>query len=116
MSKSHLGALSAAFGGFAKESDISRLNQMNFCIIPIEAMGGGSTNIPENRRAKSKLQSWQYVGQLISGPRKQISERLCDWSSRPDVAAGLRWGDIPNPTPATTVLMEDGLIGFAEKP
>ena len=31
------------------------------------------------------------------------------------VAEDLRWGDLLNTAPATTVLMKEGLIGFAAK-
>ena len=44
-----------------------------------------------------------------------VAERLYAWPFRVSVAAGLRWGDLLNAAPATTVLMKEGRIGFAAK-
>ena len=47
---------------------------------------------------------------------RDLTERLFAWSFMVAVEAGLRWGDLLNTGPSTTVLMEEGRIGFAEKP
>ena len=58
------------------------------------------------------LKAWkEFVSDSTSG----LTERLCAWSFRVAVAAGLRWGDLLCTAPATLVLMKEGLIGFAEK-
>ena len=44
-----------------------------------------------------------------------LTGRLFAWSSMVSIAAGLRWGDLLNTATATTVLMQEGLIGFAVK-
>ena len=44
-----------------------------------------------------------------------ITERLFTWSFRVAVAARLRWGDLLNTDPTTTVLMKEGLFALAAK-
>ena len=46
---------------------------------------------------------------------RNLTERLFARSFRVSVEAGVRWGDLLNTAPSTTVLMGEGLIGFAPK-
>ena len=55
-------------------------------------------------------------GTYVSDSSMGITERLFTWSFRVSVEAGLRWGDLLNTAPETTVLMNEGLIGLATKP
>ena len=61
----------------------------------------------EDQIPVSVLTAW---GEFVTDSSLGITERLFAWSFR--VAAGLRWGDLLNTAPATTVLMKEGLIGF----
>ena len=65
---------------------------------------------------KFTSQSYKHGGRYVPDSSRDLTERLFAWSSRVDVAAGLWWGDLLNTAPPTTVLLKEGLIGFAEKP
>ena len=42
-----------------------------------------------------------------------LPERIFAWYFRVAAEAGLRWDDLINTAPSTTVLTKEGLIGFA---
>ena len=46
---------------------------------------------------------------------RSLSGRLFALPSMVSVASVLRWGDLPNTAPPTTVLVSEGLVGFAAK-
>ena len=54
------------------------------------------------------------MGEFVSDSSLGITERPSAWSFMVSVA-GLRWDELLNTAPTTTVLMKEGLIGFAAK-
>ena len=55
------------------------------------------------------------MGAFVSDSSLGMTERLFAWSFMVAVASGLRWDDLINTAPTTTVLMKEGLIGCAAK-
>ena len=58
------------------------------------------------------LKTWE---EFVSDSSLGIAERLFAWPFMVAVEAGLRWEDLLNTAPATTVLTKEGLIGFVAK-
>ena len=55
------------------------------------------------------------LGRYVSDSSRDLTKRLFAWPCRVSVSSCLRWGDLLNTSPPTTVLMKEGFIGFAEK-
>ena len=51
----------------------------------------------------------------VSDSNRDLTERLFARSFRLAVASCLRWADLISTAPSTSVLMKEGLIGFAAK-
>ena len=60
----------------------------------------------------SFCEAWEA---FVSEPSRDLPETLSTWSFIVAVAEDLRWDDLLHDAPATTVLMREGLIGFAAK-
>ena len=72
--------------------------------VPTPAKTGGGIPV-------QVLKAW---AEFVSDSSLDITERISEWSFRVDVA-GIRWADMLRTAPATTVLMTEGLVGFAAK-
>ena len=55
------------------------------------------------------------MGESATDSSLGVTERLSEWSFMVSVASGLSWGDLINTAPTTTVLIKEGLSGFAAK-
>ena len=67
---------------------------------------GKSLPVPTKTGCPNWYPSLISLGGYISYSSRDLTERLFAWSFRVSVSAGLRWGDLINTSPPTTVLMK----------
>ena len=115
--KTHLNSYVSDFRKFAEIKGISYLIESDLSILRIEAKDWENVyQRPRKQAGETPASILETCGTYVSDSIKDLPGRLFVWSFRVAVAAALRWGDLINTAPATTVLMEEGIIGFAEKP
>ena len=114
--KTHLNSYVSDFRKFAEIKGISYLIESDLSILRIEAKDWENVyQRPRKQAGETPASILETCGTYVSDSIKDLPGRLFVWSFRVAVAAALRWGDLINTAPATTVLTHDGFIGFAGK-
>ena len=78
-------------------------------------MGGDFYQYPRKQAGRIPISVLIVWGAIVLYSSRNLTARLFARPSAVAVEAGLRWGDRLNTAPPATVLMREGLIGFAEK-
>ena len=115
--KSHLNRYVAAFRKFVEIAWTTDPVESDLKISQVEEKDWESVYQCPRKQAGEipapGLMGWETYVSESSG---DLPGRLFAWHFMISVASCLRWGDLLNTAPGTTVLMKEGLIGFAEKP
>ena len=116
LQKTHLNSYVLAFRKFVEIAGIAYLIESDLAIFRAEAKDWGITYQRPRKQADqipvSVLEAWETY---VSDASSDLTKRLFEWSSMVEVAACLRLGDLLNTAPATTVLMNEDLLGFSAK-
>ena len=114
--KSHLYNYVSDFRKIVRITGISCLNPTDCEILNIESGEWGNVyQRPRIQDGQIPTSPLTVGGGLVSDPSRDLKERLFAWPFRVDVAEGLWRCDLLNTPPPRTVLMKEGLVGFAEK-
>ena len=114
--KTHFNRYVSDFRKFARIIGVSYLIESDLGILHLEAKDWGNVyQFPRKQADRIPVSILETWGPYVPDPSRDLAERLSAWPPRVAAAAGLRRGDLLNTAPPTTVLMKEGLIGFAEK-
>ena len=114
--ETHLLRFSSAFRKFARIAGISYLIESDLGSLLGEAKDWESAyQRPRKQEEEIHVSILEICEVYVLDSSIDITERLFAWSFRVSVSSCLRWGDLLNTSPPTTVLMKDGIIGFAAK-
>ena len=101
---------------FVKIAGISHLGQSDFGILNLEANEWGDFyHYPRKQDGEIPIRVLIVWGGIVLGSSRRLTERLFAWPFRVSAAVGIRWVDLLNTAHPATVLMKEGLIGFAAK-
>ena len=115
--KTHLNSYSPAFRKFVEIDGITYLSESDLAILHVGGKDWGiAYQRPIKQPEKITASIFGSCVKYVSDTIRDIPERLFARPFRVADASGLRWDDRLNTAPAKTVLMKEGLIGFAEKP
>ena len=114
--KTHLNIYVSALRKFVEIEGIPYLSDSDLEISHVEAKGWESANqCPRKQAGRIPVSVLEARATCVSDSSRGLPERLSAWSSMVEVAACLRLGDLLNTAPATTVLMNEDLLGFSAK-
>ena len=114
--KTHLNSYASAFGEFVEIAGIPYLSDSDLGILHGAAKDWASVyQCPRKQVRQIPGTVLEACETYVSDPIRDLPGRLFAWSFSVAVSAGLRWGGLLNTAPDTTVLMKEGLIGFAAK-